>query len=340
MLWSYPAVWRPADPRSIYSLDMKPLSHDFMDDLRRLCVLREFRERGTVTATAEALHLTPSAVSQQLAGLSHDLGFPVTRKDGRRIALTPRGEALLNHADAVFAQLEHARHDLQAFDETLRGTVRIGAFSTALAGLLPTALASLAADYPKVTVSVRQSEPPQLFDLLDAGRLDVAIAVAFDGSPTVGDPRYHRVDLGADVLDVAVPADHPQAADAAIDLRDLAEDVWITGSAGGCCASITATSCAAAGFTPAIRHQVDDWLAVVQLVAHGHGVTLLPRLAQQNLPPGVAVRPVATQQPRRHLFAAIPEGAQGSPLLQAVLTQLQAVGGSRYGGWHVDHVGD
>ncbi|WP_026163480.1 LysR family transcriptional regulator [Kribbella catacumbae] len=301
---------------------MKPLSHDFMDDLRRLRVLREFRERGTVTATAEALHLTPSAVSQQLAGLSHDLGFPVTRKDGRRIALTPLGEALLSHADAVFAHLEHARHDLQTFDETLRGTVRIGAFSTALAGLLPTTLDSLAADFPDLVVSVRQSEPPELFDQLDAGRLDVAIAVAFDGSPTVSDPRYHRVDLGADVLDVAVPADHKHAADASINLRDLATDQWITGSPGGCCASITATACAAAGFTPDIRHQVDDWLAVTQLVAHNHGVTLLPRLAQRNLPPGLAVRPVATQQPQRHLFAAVQEGGQNSPLLQEVLRHL------------------
>ncbi|WP_203591233.1 LysR family transcriptional regulator [Streptomyces sp. SID13031] len=307
---------------------MQPLSHDFMDDLRRLRVLREFRERGTVTATAGALHLTPSAVSQQLAGLSHDLGFPVTRKDGRRIALTPRGEALLAHADAVFAQLEHARHDLQTFDETLRGKVRIGAFSTALAGLLPAVLSGLAVDHPDLLVSVRQSEPPQLFDAVDAGRLDVAIAVAFDGSPTVGDPRYHRLELGADVLDAAVPADHPHAADATIDLRDLAEDPWITGSPGGCCASITATSCAAAGFTPDIRHQVDDWLAVTQLVAHNHGVALLPRLAQQNLPPNLSVRPVATQQPQRHLFAAVQEGAQGSPLLQAVLGHLYRAAGS------------
>jgi DNA-binding transcriptional LysR family regulator len=303
---------------------MKPLSHDFMDDLRRLRVLREFRERGTVTATAEALHLTPSAVSQQLAGLSHDLGFPVTRKDGRRIALTPRGEALLTHADAVFAQLEHARHDLQSYDETLRGTVRIGAFSTALVGLLPTALKTLAADFPELAVSTRQSEPPELFDQLDAGRVDIAIAVAFAGSPAVSDPRYHRVELGADVLDVAVPADHPRAGDPAINLRDLAGDRWITGSPGGCCASITATSCAAAGFTPAITHQADDWLAVTQLVAHGHGVSLLPRLAQHNLPPALVVRPVAEHQPRRHLFAAVQEGAQGSPLLQTVLSHLQA----------------
>jgi DNA-binding transcriptional LysR family regulator len=308
---------------------MDKLSHDFMDDLRRLRVLREFRERGTVTATAAALHLTPSAVSQQLAGLSHDLGFPVTHRTGRRIALTPRGDALLNHADVVFAHLEHARHDLQTWDRTLRGKVTIGAFSTALTGLLPATLDTLAAEAPELTVSLRQAEPPILFAQLDAGRVDVAIAVSFEGSPTIGDPRYHRVELGADVLDVAVPDSHPHATDEAIDLRDLAGDAWITGSPAGCCATITATACGAAGFTPDVRHQVDDWLALAQLVAHGHGVTLFPRLAQRDLPAGLVLRPVAGQQPRRHLFAAIPAGAQGSPLLQTVLTHLSSVGASR-----------
>jgi DNA-binding transcriptional LysR family regulator len=306
---------------------MDKLSHDFMDDLRRLRVLREFRERGTVTATAEALHLTPSAVSQQLSGLSHDLGFPVTRRSGRRIVLTPRGDALLSHADVVFAHLEHARHDLQTWDETLRGTVTIGAFSTALTGLLPSTLDTLAAEAPELVVKLRQAEPPVLFDQLDAGQVDLAIAVSFEGSPTLGDPRYHRVELGPDPLDIAVPQSHPHAADRTIDLRDLATDHWITGSPGGCCATITATACAAAGFAPDIRHHVDDWLAVTQLVAHGHGVTLLPRLAQRDLPSSLVLRPVARQKPRRHLFAAIPAGAQGSPLLQKVLGHLVAAAG-------------
>jgi DNA-binding transcriptional LysR family regulator len=320
--------------KSIYSLFMRSLSPDFMDDLRRVRVLREFRERGTVTATAEALHLTPSAVSQQLAGLSRDLGFPVTRREGRRIALTPRGEALLAHADAIFAQLEHTRHDLQTFDETLRGKVRIAAFSTALAGLVMPALDTLAGDFPELVVTTRQSEPPQLFDQLDAGRVDIAIAVAFAGSPILGDPRYHRVELGPDPLDVAVPAGHSRAGDPTVDLRDFAKDAWITGSPDGCCASITATSCLAAGFTPDIRHEVDDWLAVAQLVAHGHGVTLLPRLAQHDLPRGLVVRPVSEPRPRRHLFAAVQEGAQESPLLKTVLQHLKAVRCSSLGGQH------
>ncbi|ADB31341.1 transcriptional regulator, LysR family [Kribbella flavida DSM 17836] len=302
---------------------MEPLRPDFIDDLRRLRVLREFRERGTVTATAAALHLTPSAVSQQLAGLAHDVGFPLTRRDGRRIVLTARGQTLLAHADAVFARLEQARHDLQTFDETLRGELTIGAFSSALAGLLPGVLASLRADFPQLQVSLRQLEPPGLFDLLDTGRVDIALAVSFDGSPATRDPRYHRVELGADVLDVALPAGHPLAAEAAIDLRALDDDLWITGTPEGCCAVITSTACAAAGFAPRVAHRVDDWLAVTQLVAQGHAVALVPRLAQRDLPAGLTIRPVLGASPQRHLFAAIREGAQNSPLLATALTHLR-----------------
>lgn len=301
---------------------MNQLSPDFIDDLRRLRVLREFRERGTVTGTAAALHLTPSAVSQQLAGLSREIGFPVIEREGRRVKLTPRGAALLKHADGVFARLEQARLDLQSWDQTIRGELTVGAFSSALAGLLPRALTSLRADLPQLELSLRQLEPPGLFDLLDAGRVDIAIAVSFEGSPAAVDARYHRVELGPDVLDVALPAAHRLAAEPRIDLRALRDDLWISGTPGGCCATITATACAAAGFTPRVAHRVDDWHAVTELVRQGHAVALLPRLAQSPATAGLAVRPVRGVEPQRHLFAAVREGGQESRLLSTVLTHL------------------
>src|SRR6187551_1439937 len=107
---------------------MKPLSVDFMDELRRFRVLREFRERGSITATAEALHLTPSAVSQQLTRIARDVGFEVLQPVGRRVVLTPRGHALLAHADTVFAAIERARHELDSWGDSVRGTITIGAF--------------------------------------------------------------------------------------------------------------------------------------------------------------------------------------------------------------------
>src|SRR3954471_14104701 len=122
---------------------MDQLSPDFIDDLRRLRVLREFRERGTVTPPAASLHLSPSSVAQQLAGLARGLGFAVIEREGRRVKLTPRGSALLAHGDAVFDRLEQARLELQSWDRTIQGEVTIGAFSSALISLLPQALSSM-----------------------------------------------------------------------------------------------------------------------------------------------------------------------------------------------------
>ncbi|MET9318297.1 LysR substrate-binding domain-containing protein [Kribbella sp. NPDC003505] len=297
-----------------------------MDDLRRLRVLRELRERQTVTATASALHLTPSAISQQLAGLSRHLGFAVTERRGRQLIVTPRALALLKHADSVFAQIERARHELQSWSDDAHETITVGAFATAITGLLPGLLTSVRVSDSDVKVELRQAEPPALFDQLDAGRVDIAIAVSFTGSPTAQDPRYHTVDLGADPLDVALPAGHPRSADDQVNLKSLETEAWITGSPGGCCATIMSTACAAAGFTPYVAHQVDDWQAVAQLVASGHGVALMPRLAQRDLSQRLAVRPVSGEAPRRHLFAATRDGAQSATAIAAVLSRLAEFG--------------
>lgn len=301
---------------------MMLLSVHFMDDLRRLRVLREFRERGSIAATAEALHLTPSAVSQQLAKVSRDVGFEVLAHVGRRVVLTPRGETLLAHADTVFAQIERARHELDSWDDSVRGTIAVGAFPTAISGLLPLLLDRARDSMPEARITVREAEPPALFDDLDAGRHDIALAVQFTGSPAAGDPRYHRVDLGPDVLDLALPRHHPLAARKTVALKDAETDRWITGDGDGCCGAITATACAAAGFTPDIAHRTNDWQALTQLVAHGHGVALVPRLAQRDLPATVIIRELEGAKPQRRIFAAVREGAQHSPLVTTVLELL------------------
>src|SRR5258706_7483727 len=108
----------------------------FTIELGQLRTLRELRERGTVTATAEALHLTPSAVSQQVAVLSRSVGAPLLARHGRRVRLTPQAIILLEHADRVHAQLETAQADLAALEGGPAGVVSVGAFATAMTGLL------------------------------------------------------------------------------------------------------------------------------------------------------------------------------------------------------------
>ncbi|MDX3454664.1 LysR family transcriptional regulator [Streptomyces sp. ME02-8801-2C] len=309
---------------------MEQVSGTFSIDLRRLAVLRELHRRGTLARTAEALHLTPSAVSQQIAALAREAGVPLTERDGRGVRLTGQARVLLAHADLIAAQLERTRADLASYGEGGRGSVTVGAFSSGILGLLPGALRALGERLPRVRVDVVESEPPDLFTALDAGQVDVAVAVDFHAAPPHTDTRYTRTDLLTDVLDIAVPAGHPLAARARDDrggiaLRELAHDPWIVGAAHSCCGAITRAVCAAAGFTPDIRHAVNDWGALSALVEAGQGVALIPRLVQ----PLYAHRRIALlgtaggPPPSRNVFVAVRAGSEADPVLNAVRDQLR-----------------
>ncbi|MFC8519030.1 LysR family transcriptional regulator [Streptomyces sp. NPDC057257] len=303
---------------------MEQVSEPFTVDLRRLTVLRELERRGSLARTAEALHLTPSAVSQQIAALARETGVPLTEKDGRGVRLTGQARVLLAHAELIAAQLERARADLAAYGEGGgRGSVTIGCFSSGILGLLPGVLRGLAERLPKVRVDVLEAEPPDLFTALDAGQVDVAVAVDFAAAPPHTDGRYERVDLFTDVLDLVVPAGHRLVGQGPVAPRELARDAWIVGAAESCCGAVARSVCAAAGFTPDVRHAVNDWAALAALVEAGVGVALVPRLVRE-LYAGrrVAVVPLEGSPPSRNVFAAVRAGAEGDAVLAAVRDQL------------------
>jgi DNA-binding transcriptional LysR family regulator len=305
---------------------MEPFSEVLTIDVRRLRVLRELAQRGTVGATAEALHLTPSAVSQQIAALARETGVPLVAPRGRGVRLTPQALLLLDHAAAIGAQLERARADLAGFRDGSRGQVALGAFATAIAALVAPALARLGRERPGLRLVVREIEAPACFTRLDAGDLDLVVTVDYRLGPGRADARYGRLELLDDPLRILLPADHPRAAQAAVALADLAEDPWVSGAERGPCHEVGLAACAAAGFNPQVRHQVNDWGAAAALVAAGQGVALVPALALPGaLPPGVAVRPPAGPQvPGRHLYAAYRAGAGDHPSLAPVLAALAA----------------
>lgn len=293
-------------------------------DLRRLTVLRELERRGSLARTAEALHLTPSAVSQQIAALAREFGAPLTEREGRGVRLTGQARILLGHAETIAAQLERARADLVAYGSGGRGQVTIGCFGSGILGLVPPALRAPAERLPQVRVDVVEAEPPDAFTALDAGRLDVVVAVDFAATPPHTDRRYTRTDLLTDRLDAALPEDHPLAARERVPLRELAAADWIVGAAGSCCGAVARAVCAAAGFTPDIRHPVNDWGALIALVEAGAGVALVPRLVRPLYERRrLAVRPVAGQPPSRNVFAAVRAGAERDPVLAAVRDQLR-----------------
>jgi molybdate transport repressor ModE-like protein len=293
-----------------------------MIDARRLRVLREVAEQGTLAAAADALHLTPSAVSQQLAALEREVGQPVIERNGRGVRLTGAAEVLVGHANVVLAQLEAAAADVAAYSEGVVGTVRIVGFATGLAELVAPAAAALRASHPRLELTIAELEAPDCFRALVRGDADIAISMASRLAPPSDDLRFHRRELQADALDAVLPAGHPLARRAEIALAELAGEPFVGPPDGTSCHDVTLNGCAAAGFTPAFVHWSLDFYTTMSLVAAGLGVALVPRLAQAAVPDGAVVRPLRSPAPARHVFAATRAGSERRPTVAAVLSAL------------------
>jgi len=293
-----------------------------MIDARRLRVLREVSEQGTLAAAADALHLTPSAVSQQLAALEREVGQPVIERNGRGVRLTGAAEVLVGHANVVLAQLEAAAADVAAYSEGVVGTVRIAGFATALAEIAAPAAARLRESHPRLRLAITEQEAPDCFRALAGGDADLAIAMISRLAPPADDLRFHRRPLRADALDAVLPSAHALARGDEIDLAELAQEPFVGPPDGTSCHDVTVTGCSAAGFTPAFEHRSLDFHATMALVAAGLGVALVPRLAQAAVPAGAVVRPLRSPAPARHVFAATRAGAERRPTVAAVLDAL------------------
>ncbi|WP_328881605.1 LysR family transcriptional regulator [Streptomyces sp. NBC_00299] len=291
-------------------------------DIRKLQILRTLRERGTVTATAEALRMTPSAVSQQLTNLARQVGVPLLEAQGRRVRLTDAARLVLRHAEAVFEQLERADAELAAYVHGEVGEVRVGAFSTAVPALVVPAVRALRETHPGVTVRVREAEAQEAYELLAGGEVDLALSLAAQ-APAVGDVRFTRVPLLADPLDVALPPGHRLARAEEVRLADLAAEEWIFGGSGPW-SDITRGACEAAGFSPRQGHSAAGWTAILTMVEAGMGVALVPRMAAVARG-GVVMREVGEQRPVRHVVAAVRRGSEAGAAVGRVLSALEAV---------------
>ncbi|MGV9599235.1 LysR family transcriptional regulator [Streptosporangium sandarakinum] len=182
-----------------------------MIDTRRLRTLRAVADHRTVTAAAAALHLTPSAVSQQLVALEHEVGHRLLERDGRGVRLTSVGRILLGHANEVLAQLERAEADIAAYTTGTAGEVKVASFATAIGLVVAPAVGALRRKEPGIQVRVLDAEGDQSLTMVLDGAVDVAVAVEYRGAPAEDDRRLSRIPLYSEPFDVVLPGDHPLA---------------------------------------------------------------------------------------------------------------------------------
>ncbi|HET6743925.1 MAG TPA: LysR family transcriptional regulator [Kribbella sp.] len=289
-------------------------------DERQLRVLREVGELGSVTAAAEALLVTPSAISQQLRLLQRSMPVPLTERVGRRLVLTAAGRALAGAAAEVETALARARQTVDDFVDQPDGVVSVAAFHSAAAAFFPRLLMSGAA--PRVSLhdeDVAQHEFPPLtreYDVVLAHRLDHGAAWPRTVAVT---PLLHEP------LDVAVPADHPLAAKQSLSPRDVAGEPWITVHDGFPLMATIEAIGAAAGSRLNLVHRVNEFTVVGELVAAGAGLALFPRWTAQRHP-AVALRPLRNVQTRRHIDALHRPEQSARRAVRTVLTNLRKAG--------------
>jgi DNA-binding transcriptional LysR family regulator len=289
----------------------------------RLRLLVELEERGSVTAVADALDYTPSAVSQQLGRLEAETGRTLIERAGRGVLLTDAGRLLAGHAREVLARMEAAEAALEHSDAPA-GRLRVAAFQTAARALVVPAFAALAERHPELVCELHDLEAEAALPLLRSGELDAAVAEEYEHAPRPRDPALERHELGDDELLVALPSDHPQARRRGpVALAGLAGERWATPWAGTAYTTMVERACRAAGFEPDVGHRVTDLHTLVELARSGLAVALVPALGGAEEGRGLALRPVRGAGLRRRVFMAVRRSSASRPALTALADQLR-----------------
>jgi DNA-binding transcriptional LysR family regulator len=301
-----------------------------MFDARLLSVFREVATRGSFSEAAVALSFTQPAISQQIARLERQLGTRLLARDARGVTLTPAGEVLLRHAEAVLGQLRAAEAEVQAVAGVQRPRLRVGAFPSAAASIMPPALAALRTEHHSADVAMRVVEAPQALDALRTGELDLALLLDSELSPLDVPAGIEAVPVLEDPLFVALPYSHRLAGRTAIALAELRNEDWMVCGVDGTCtdSNVVLRACDEAGFEPRVSFESDDYGAVQGMVASGMGVALIPSLALVAARSDIAIKPLRDAAPARRVRAGVAR-ERPSALADALVEILRAAGRER-----------
>ncbi|WP_328617410.1 LysR family transcriptional regulator [Amycolatopsis sp. NBC_00355] len=284
-----------------------------------LRVVREAARHGSFSLAADRLGYTQSAISRQIALMEQAAGRPLFDRLARGVQPTEAGLVLVRHAETVLGELQATRQALQDLGERPPGRLRVGAFATAMAALVPRAIAAFAGREPRTRVPLREGLSPGLLTAVARGRLDLAV-VTPPRQPPAG---VELIALLDDPLFVAMAPGHPLAGHPGVTGEQLRDQRWITGSTEPGTTLLGAWADPA--WQPEIAFVARDWVAKFGLVAAGLGITVVPGLAVPALPPGlvitrvdhpaatrataVATRPVAEAGPRRAFLESLRDAA-------------------------------
>lgn len=280
-----------------------------MLELRRLRLLRELHERGTIAAVADALQFTPSAVSQQLAMLERETGVKLIEKAGRGVRLTDPALVLVEHAEALLERAARAEADLAAATKEVSGRGRIATFQSAAVHIAAPAIAALAETAPRLRCELIEAEPETALPELALGALDLVIGDEWPHEPWQLPPTLTREKLRDDPVYLVG--------------TDPTTTPWAASRPGLAWEEMTRRTCRERfGFEPDIRHRTENATVALALAARGLAVTMLPELALKDAPPGLPLRPL--ENVARAIYAVTRAADANRPSTRALLEAVTA----------------
>ncbi|MGW4499890.1 LysR family transcriptional regulator [Micromonospora sp. NPDC004336] len=298
-----------------------------MLDVRRMQVLRAVVTGGSVTAAAAHLGYTPSAVSQQVAALERQAGVALLERSGRGVRPTAAGLLLAEHAAVIGRHLAEAETALAELRAGRTGRLAVRYFATAGAALVPPALARFRRDHPDVRVDLRLVDPDDPLPAVERGEADLAIVVHHRGP--AGRDGLRLVHLLDDPYLAVLPRGHRLAGRRELDLADLADEPWVGSEPAGPCREVVRDACGAAGFSPHVAVESEDYPTTQAFVAAGLGVAVVPRTGLDSPHPDVVVRALRNPRPARPIHAAVRGSTLDQPALRGLLDALRHAAAAR-----------
>ena len=301
-----------------------------MLDVKRLRILREVAEAGSFSAAADSLHLTQSAVSQQIAALEREAGAILIDRNRGNLRLTDPGQALIGHTEAVLARLDEAERELREIAGLRGGRLRMVSFPTAGATLVIRAAAAFRKKYPEIGMKLTEAEPETSIPQLRAGDHDLALIYDYSASEIPQDRDTERTLLLKERMQLALPKEHRLASRKTVSVSELADETWIIGTpaGGGACRGNVFGACRDAGFEPEIGFESDDYQVHQSLISAGMGVSLVPELLLTGRQPGLAVIDIE-DPPIRRVWALTRVAEVRAPAVDAML-EILVREGERY----------
>src|ERR671932_961530 len=287
-------------------------------DPRRLLTYRAVARERSFALAARALALSQPSVSNQVAALEREVGVRLLDREPGGLRLTQEGAILLEHADAIAERLALADTQLAAAAAGYRARLRVGAFPTALASMIPAAIDRVRVDHPEIEVAVEEGGA-DLAARVRSGELHLAVAFQDSAVAREEPAGLERRELMRERFMVALAPDHRLAGNEEVALADLRDDGWTAAVPDG----LIVTACRAAGFEPNLVSLTRDQLAIRALVGRGLAVTLAPQLLADAFA-DLALRPIAGRGPTRDVYVLLPPGGR-HPLVAPTIAALEAI---------------